>query len=115
MNSRETANYSEILRLLPSIDALLQTETAQKLVPEIGAKAAADLARAAAAVLRVEVQKKLAENGKAFEHILREDFLIIAEQKIRAIYENALNKHLQKVINATGVIIHTNLGRAPLS
>ncbi len=115
MDSREKENYSEILRLLPSIDTLLQTATAQKLLPEIGAKAATNLARAATDVLRVEVQKKLDENEKAFEHIQREDFLNIAELKIKATYENSQTKHLQKVINATGVIIHTNLGRAPLA
>ncbi len=115
MNSREKENYSEILRLLPSIDALLQTETAREILPEIGVKAATNLARAATDVLRLEVQKKLDENEKAFEHIQREDFLSIAELKIKATYENAQTKHLQKVINATGVIIHTNLGRAPLA
>ncbi len=115
MDSRKTKNYSEILRLLPSIDALLQTKTIRKILPEIGAKETANLARKAIAVLRDEVQKKLAENEKAFEHILREDFLSIAELKIKAVYENSQTKKLQKVINATGVVIHTNLGRAPLS
>lgn len=115
MKSGETKNHSEILRLLPSIDALLQTATAQKILPEIGAKSFTNLARTATDVLRVEVQKKLSENGKAFEHIKKEDFLSIAELKIESIYENAQTGKLQRVINATGVIIHTNLGRAPLS
>lgn len=115
MDSSETKNHSQTLRLLPSIDALLQTETAREILPEIGAKETANLARNATDILRVEVQKKLDENGKAFEHIRKEDFLTIAELKIKAIYEDSQTKALQRVINATGVIIHTNLGRAPLS
>ncbi len=115
MDNRKTENNSEILRLLPSIDALLQTATAQKMMPEIGAKDTTNLARKATDILRVEVQKKLEENGKAFEHILKEDFLSIAELKMKASYVRKQTKNLQKVINATGVIVHTNLGRAPLS
>lgn len=37
------------------------------------------------------------------------------EQRISAIVERMLARSLQPVINATGVILHTNLGRAPLS
>lgn len=37
------------------------------------------------------------------------------ERTIRARVERALKPSLRRVVNATGVIVHTNLGRAPLS
>ena len=40
---------SEILRLLPSIDALLRTDAAEKLLPQVGAKHLTTMARAATA------------------------------------------------------------------
>jgi hypothetical protein len=52
MDNQETANHTEILRLLPSVNVLLQSETAQKLVNETGAKHLTILARAVTDSLR---------------------------------------------------------------
>ena len=38
-----------------------------------------------------------------------------AEKRLEKAWQSEQNSSLQRVINATGVIIHTNLGRAPLS
>ena len=46
---------SEILRLLPSVDALLQTATAAKILRQSGAKHLTALARAATDALRQEI------------------------------------------------------------
>jgi len=66
-------------------------------------------------ILRVEIEnlRALIKNGEvavadkasAFEHV-----------KARAVnrIENKISDRLKRVINATGIIIHTNLGRAPL-
>lgn len=35
-------------------------------------------------------------------------------EAVRGLLEKESRKQMQKVINATGVILHTNLGRAPL-
>ena len=43
------------------------------------------------------------------------NLLIQAETILENIYKSEKRKRIQRVINATGVIIHTNLGRAPLS
>lgn len=106
-------NHTEILRLLPSVNALLQTETAQKLVTETGAKHLTILARAVTDSLRQEIQEQIS-NDKTPDYS-REDLLNESEKRLAKIWRSEQNTSLQRVINATGVIIHTNLGRAPLS
>ncbi len=105
------SDKSEILRLLPSVDALLQTEAAAKIRRHAGAKHLTVLARAATDVLRREMSGE--RNGDA--NYSREDLLKESESRLEKIWENENFYGLRRVINATGVIIHTNLGRAPLS
>jgi len=100
----------EVLRSLPSVDALLRSETAGKL-PAAGAKYLASLARAVIDSLRNELEGKTGENGG----YSREELLIEAEKRLQKAWAAERKTGLQRVINATGVIIHTNLGRAPLS
>ncbi|HEX8249976.1 MAG TPA: L-seryl-tRNA(Sec) selenium transferase [Pyrinomonadaceae bacterium] len=113
MENRETKNHTEALRLLPSIDALLRTPAAQKLIPHAGAPHLATLARAATDWLRRNLQEKIA-NDEMLRYS-REDLLNEAEKRLTELWQSEQNAGLQRVINATGVIIHTNLGRAPLS
>jgi len=113
MENRETKNHAETLRLLPSVDALLRSEAAQKLIPQTGARHLARLARAATDLLRRALQEKI--SGRETLHYSREDLLAEAEKHLTEIWQNEQNANLQRVINATGVIVHTNLGRAPLS
>ncbi len=108
-----TKTDAGFLRLLPSIDALLRTPTAQKLLPETGAKRLTDAARAATDSLRRELREKFS-NGEAVNYS-REDLLVESEKHLAEIWGNRQNASLRRVINATGVIIHTNLGRAPLA
>ena len=113
MDNEKSPNQTEILRLLPSVDTLLRTETAQKLVLETGSKHLTILARSVTDALRKELQEKISNNESA--DYLREDLLTESEKRLGKVWRNELNTGLKRVINATGVIIHTNLGRAPLS
>ncbi|CAN5305229.1 L-seryl-tRNA(Sec) selenium transferase [soil metagenome] len=108
-------NHAEILRLLPSIDALMRSETAGKLLQETGAKYLAVLARAAADSLRLEVLAKITDQSINIEAYSREILFNEAEKRLEIGWRSEENANLQRVINATGVVIHTNLGRAPLS
>lgn len=108
-------DITERLRFLPSVDALLRSETAQKIAGETGKKHLTFLARAVTDSLRREIQEKVAENQLKTEKYSREILLAEAENRLTAAWKSELNTSLQRVINATGVIIHTNLGRAPLS
>src|SRR5215203_839445 len=111
MENGETPGTVENLRFLPSIDALLRSETAGKLLPETGAKHLTVLARSVIDGLRREIQDK-SESAADFS---RENLLTEAEKRLEHVWRGEQSTSLQRVINATGVIIHTNLGRAPLS
>jgi L-seryl-tRNA(Ser) seleniumtransferase len=100
---------SELYRELPSIDELLRTDELSALARIHGAASLADAARTVLAGLRSEIASGLLDNTG----------LRIALQGIAAAVEAQLRRSLahslRAVINATGVILHTNLGRAPLS
>ncbi len=100
-----------LLKALPSVDALLRSAAGQKLSAECGAKYSASLARGVIDSLRNELTGKTGANGgRAKEELLEE-----AEKRLHEAWRDEKKTGLQRVINATGVIIHTNLGRAPLS
>jgi L-seryl-tRNA(Ser) seleniumtransferase len=109
--------YNQLLRALPSIDALLKTETAKRLANDVGAAKLAALARLATENLRQELIERspghaTQENGNS---TARSEFLKQAEAQLLRLHEMQIVSGLRRVINATGVIVHTNLGRAPLS
>jgi L-seryl-tRNA(Ser) seleniumtransferase len=115
MKNDSAAHLNDILRRLPSIDEILRSPSAEEIAQHSGAKHLTVLARAASDELRREISQngtKEALNGKNYT---RENLLSEAERKIKNLWQNERTTRLQKVINATGVVIHTNLGRAPLS
>jgi L-seryl-tRNA(Ser) seleniumtransferase len=92
------------LRALPGVDALLQAPRADALIRVHGRASAVDALRAALDEARTEVQQG-ADAPRAARLI----------ERAGEIAAQALQPTLLPVINATGVILHTNLGRAPLS
>ncbi len=104
-------NKQATLRLLPSIDALLHSPTAEKILFETGKSHLTVLARTVINSLR----RELSDSRNGDKSYSREDLLAFAETRLESNWQNERNTSLRKVINATGVIVHTNLGRAPLS
>ena len=98
---------------MPSVDALLRTRTAREIAREAGANRSTALAQTAVDFLRSEILKS-DSNGKSI-NLTRDDLLNEAENRMLYFWNAEQTDRLQKVINATGVIVHTNLGRAPLS
>ena len=94
----------EKLRHLPSVASLLQTQAARHLVAEYGHEATVDGLRAALE----DVRQTILAGGEPPSQEM------ILAQAVRSLAAY-LSPTLELVINATGVIIHTNLGRAPLS
>lgn len=114
MSEQETAK-SNLLRALPSVDALLRTETARTLKDKIGAQHLTQLARAVTNELRVDVQREDTSQDVTNGHHSREALLAEAARRLELAALREASRGLRHVINASGVILHTNLGRAPLS
>lgn len=99
---------SELYRDLPSVDEVLRIPRVAAAVEHSGVAAVTDAARTVLARLRQEIASGLLD-GSALRLAL--DGLADA---IEATVRQSLAYSLRPVINATGVILHTNLGRAPL-
>ena len=96
-------------RVIPSIEQLRQREAMGTLETRYGRGALTDALRAETGALREELatgRVAAVTLGDAVDRIERG-----VEARLRA----AMRPSLVRVINATGVIVHTNLGRAPLS
>jgi L-seryl-tRNA(Ser) seleniumtransferase len=96
------------LRSIPSIERLRQRSAIRLLEARYGGNATLEALRAAAS----SVREALSQGGDAQSD---EDTARQLETMAAVHLEQAFRPSLQRVINATGVIIHTNLGRAPLS
>ncbi|MBA2379572.1 MAG: L-seryl-tRNA(Sec) selenium transferase [Blastocatellia bacterium] len=98
----------EAVREIPSIDLVINDSRIAAAASEHGRDAVAGCARIAVEHLRTRV---IDGNLKAD----RTSLLSSAVAEVLEILYRADFKMVQHVINATGVVIHTNLGRAPLS
>jgi len=109
------SNLSERLRALPSVDALLRTPGAASLRERVGSEHLATLARAVTDEMRAELRVGDVERSEPGGALGREALLAEAARRLSLSAERERARGLRRVINATGVVLHTNLGRAPLS
>lgn len=98
-----------MLRNLPSVDELLRSRTAQEITSAAGERHAAELCRSVIDQLRQQIGKNAGKNQT------KESIAKLAENRLESVRRVETMGGTHKVINATGVVIHTNLGRAPLS
>jgi L-seryl-tRNA(Ser) seleniumtransferase len=99
---------TEVLRAIPSVDAVLRWPQVQELIERIGHRMLVETIRGVIEEVRREVLE-----GRVFsdaDHLRGE-----IENRLLRFCEKLQRPSLRPVINATGVIIHTNLGRAPLA
>ena len=94
---------NERLRSLPSVDEVLARPAVRALAERVGRPAAKAAARAAIAEARVRLQAG-EEAGLA----------TVSDDRVLELGASESTPRLRRVINATGVVLHTNLGRAPL-
>ena len=99
-------NTNELLRKLPKVDILLNDETIRTLVAECGRGMVVECIREELDRVRALV---LSGKEKEAEEAL-EKFVLLVKERV----SEKTAYPLRKVINATGIILHTNLGRAPL-
>lgn len=97
---------SERLRELPSVDELLKTSQASELIDAYGRPQTLEALRQALSDLRAQIRERVDLPIPEKTHILG---------RAAALLETWMRPSLLPVINASGVILHTNLGRAPLS
>ncbi|MFL6254645.1 MAG: L-seryl-tRNA(Sec) selenium transferase, partial [Pyrinomonadaceae bacterium] len=106
------STLTERLRALPSIDALLRTHEAAALRDALGAERLTALARTVTDELREELRSNSDHDST---NDARGALLAEAARRLTLSAERERARGLRRVINATGVVLHTNLGRAPLS
>ena len=93
----------QLLRKLPKIDALLETEESREHLDSLGRAAVVEICREA-----VDRAK-----GRALEKGEEPSVEAIRADMTPA-FRRARSDILGRVINGTGVLLHTNMGRAPL-
>lgn len=102
----KAASKSELYRKLPSVDELIRTPELAALIAREGRRPVTEAARDVLEHLRTEIA---AGSLHSLDTAIA-GLPIAVEQQMR----EATRYSLHPVINATGVILHTNLGRAPL-
>ena len=105
----KAVSKSDLFRLLPSIDELLHTPLMEALVQLEGRGATVEAARVALEQLRADIAAGKLDEAQIKSRL--DDLPRGVEQQL----QQSLAHSLRPVINATGVILHTNLGRAPLA
>lgn len=100
------SDRSALLRQIPSVDEILNAPETATLIQTAGRSMAANTVREVLAELR-----KRALNGTAPPALATPEIHAVIARKI----EEKMAPSLRAVINATGVVLHTNLGRAPLA
>ena len=103
------ADKSELYRRLPSVDEVLRLQQITDLIEREGHAAVAEAARAVLARVREEIAAGRL-NSSGVELVVSGLPEAVGRQ-----LRQALRLSLCPVINATGVVLHTNLGRAPLA
>jgi L-seryl-tRNA(Ser) seleniumtransferase len=98
-------DVQERLRALPSVDELLRTEPLRSTAARTSRSSALAAARA-----QIELTRRAIRNGNGAVPDGSELATAAAAE-----LERLAEPSLRQVINATGVVVHTNLGRAPLA
>src|SRR5580658_5488399 len=109
-----SAEQAELLRQIPSVDELLAQPRLAALAGRVDRKVLLELTRTVLAELRSRITDRLKSALLGELAVMAADPVSL-EEHISSLVERLLAHSLQPVINATGVILHTNLGRAPLS
>jgi len=99
---------ADLFRVLPSVDELVRSQEFAELVPCFGHRLTVEASRAYIEELRKNVSTGSVDEPELKAAIERAPRIV--GERLRA----CLSYSLRPVINATGVILHTNLGRAPL-
>jgi L-seryl-tRNA(Ser) seleniumtransferase len=110
-SAAKTTNAATALRALPSVDDLLGRPRISALIPKAGRKLVTTAIRSVLADARSELTTRDVATPAMPDRTHEWDFEAFVVSEV----EHILAPSLRRVINATGVVLHTNLGRAPLA
>ncbi len=96
-----------LLRQIKSVDYLLELPLSQSL----SLKSSRDFVRECLRDLLNDLRERILA-GQLSENT---SLATLVEEELPTYWQKALHSNLQPVINATGTLLHTNLGRAPLA
>ncbi len=99
-----------LLRKLPSVNVLMKTEKAQTLIEKYSRDLVANAVRGVLDELRSDI-RKAGVNSFPEARFSSDNVVKRVEKDLQETFSSSLNQ----AINATGVILHTGLGRAVLS
>jgi len=105
----KTPAKAGLYRLLPSVDELLRGAELAELIGREGQAAVTDAVQAILGRVRSEISANQVDSSSL--EVALSGLAGAVEHQVRRSQRHSL----RTVINATGVILHTNLGRAPLS
>jgi len=103
--THSATDRASLLRQIPAVEEMLSRASVRELAGRVGHRLAAESTRQVLEGLRQQILGGLPAEV-SIENL---------EKQILAAARVATRFSLQPVINATGVILHTNLGRAPLA
>lgn len=108
MSVAHEQHKAELLRAIPSVDVILQHAALRQLAQRMGHVGLRRCIRDTLVQLREDIRA-----GRMWT--TPEQLMEVIERQVIARAERWQQPSLRPVVNATGVIIHTNLGRVPLS
>src|SRR5689334_19420674 len=97
----------EKLRLLPAVEKILLRPDVAPLCMQYGRPTVTDWVRHVLQIMRTINPDEFPDEADLVEQ------RVVSE--LHGVATNAASESLREVINATGIVIHTNLGRAPLA
>ena len=97
-----------LFTLIPKVDEILEKEEIQKILKDIPRKTVSNSIR-----IEIENIRTYIKQGKTQEEINDIIGEIFTKIEKRAIEKDSFN--LKRVVNGTGIVIHTNLGRSLMS
>ena len=102
---------NRLYRMIPKVDVLLQEEAISALVKKYGSRAVTEAIRSETEHIRAMI-RDLEDGPEAEEKT--EEAVSLLEERITKQVVRLFCPGYKRVINGTGTILHTNLGRAPL-
>ena len=102
-----TSDDRKHLRLLPAVERVLNSPQVVAICAQFGRSTVTTWVRQVLSEMRNGRSTELIDDAEEVEGLV--------VQRVGEAAQNAAAQRLRKVINATGIVIHTNLGRAPLA